>query len=121
LTTPSLLSRGAHSSHFVGDARKIRNLGHPPEKVNSRFLTGPSARFGITEVDLGSLYAALKRRSSTTASLRSADSCSATLRMTVLRGGAVLLLGGHFFRDGLAKIIQRHAQAGFQLNLWFPA
>jgi len=32
---------------------------------NSRFLTGPSALFGMTTVDLGGFYAALKRRSST--------------------------------------------------------
>jgi hypothetical protein len=34
-------------------------------KVNSRFLTGPLAPFGMTRVSLGCSYAALKRRSST--------------------------------------------------------
>jgi hypothetical protein len=34
-------------------------------KINSGFLTGPSAPFGMTRVYFGWLYAALKRRSST--------------------------------------------------------
>src|SRR5271156_409893 len=46
---------------------------------------------------------------------------AAALRMTGLSGGALLLVGGDFFGYSLAKTIQRHLQAGFEIDSWFPA
>jgi hypothetical protein len=51
-----------------GRGRPLYMCGAVAAQVNSRFLTGPLALFGMTKVSLGWLYAALKRRSSTVVS-----------------------------------------------------
>jgi hypothetical protein len=76
--------------------RKERGrVGHPQLRSvgNSRFLTRPSARFGMTRINLRWLYAALKRRSSTLL-----PRMELGLRPWTAEGGCPhIFRGGYFF------------------------
>ena len=78
------------------------------DRPNSRFLTWPSARFGMTRFNFRNDKVNLGW------ALRGAE---APL-FNIVRGG--LLLRG-LFGYGLLEIIQRHSQALLQLNLWLPS